>query len=216
MDEKWWRKCGSFHAKAILGLYRLYELTNKPQYLDYASRLAEYALREQQKCGRFLTQSNEESTHLHPHLYTLEGLLCFGILKDDSELINWCRKGLEWVLNSQLEDGTIYSFYKDGQFVPFVRTDVLAQTLRLAAILLQHKKLSPQLKPTLDQLRKRLLDYQILAGNQTGAFFYGQEQNGTVHYHANAWATMFAAQALFLYDRADCYERSPYRFSFFV
>jgi len=214
-NNKWSRQSGSFHAKALLGLSQLHKLTKEKEYLFRASQLARYALLNQEENGRFITQMNEKSTHLHPHLYSLEGLLSFGILQDDEKLIQACEKGLEWILNAEREDGTIYSFFKGGRFAPYERSDVLAQTLRIGAVLLERSEHIQKFKSKLQALKRKLLSYQVKTGMHAGGFFYGQEQNGTIDYHLNAWVTMFAAQALWLFERPQ-QNGSNYAFRFFV
>lgn len=214
-NDKWSRQSGSFHAKALMALSSLYKLSGEENYLRHAAQLAKYALLNQQENGRFITQTNEWSTHLHPHLYSIEGLLSFGLFQNDRTLVKACEKGLEWILNSGEGDGSIYSFFKNDRFVPFERSDVLAQTLRMGAILLEHSDQIRQLNPKLKLVKEKLLSYQEKSGREAGGFLYGQEQDGTTHHHINAWITMFAAQALWLYDHLQT-NGPKYDFRFFV
>ncbi len=212
--DKWSRQSGSFHAKALLALSKLQGLSRDDVYHPYAQRLAERVLSLQQGNGRFITQDDEESTHLHPHLYSLEGLLSLWLSEKDEKCLLAVEKGLKWVLNHQLENGVLYSSFKNGSFLPYVRADILAQSLRLGTILLQQGLLKES-RFQLERLREKLLSYQILAGSQKGGFLYGQEQDGIIHYHVNAWVTMFAAQALWLYD-SFLPANQLYDMSFFV
>ena len=214
-NDKWSRQPGAFHAKAALGLGQLYHLTHNERYFSCALKLAERALMDQKEDGRFITQTSDQSTHLHPHLYALEGILYLGTAQNDKKLIDVCKKGLTWILNSALEDGTIYCFFKNQHFVPYERADVLAQTLRLATIMGERVSHFQRFRLKLDRIREKLLLYQVSSGPQEGGFFYGQEENGTIHFHLNAWVTMFAAQALWLYDHSQVND-SKYDFSFFV
>ena len=170
----------------------------------------------QQSDGRFVTQATEASTHLHPHSYTLEGLLDYGRAYQDKKVLELVKKGIQWALNHQLKDGGIFCFYAGQQFLPYVRVDVLAQTLRLAAIFSQYDSpFRSENQKKLELLRQKLLTSQVISGAQEGGFFYGQEENGLIHYHVNAWVTMFASQALWLYD--DLQSNAPaYTFDFFV
>lgn len=195
--DKWSRQSGGFHGKALMALDKLYQMTGKKAYADAAERLAASVLRLQQSSGRFITQDSEGSTHLHPHLYTIEGLLQHGLFNEAAEVLSAARRGVEWVLDGQHPDGRIDSFYKNDAFQPFTRVDVLAQTLRAASILKRHQAL-PGRDEALRRLREKLLSFQVVSGPHKGGFFYGQEQDGTIHFHLNAWVTMFAAQALWL------------------
>lgn len=200
--DKWSRQPGPFHAKALMALLKLFEITKNDRYFEYAERLAKVTLTMQSREGRFITQTNEKSTHLHPHLYTLEGLMSFGLATDNKDYLDAVERGLKWVLDHCKENGEVNSFYKDNRFVPYVRCDILAQALRVGALLLRQGRLKGY-DEKLAGLRKALLRYQIVQGPQKGGFFYGQEQDGTIHYHVNAWVSMFAAQALWLYDYRD-------------
>lgn len=200
LNDKWSRQSGSFHAKAIFGLYQLYEHTRVERYLASALRLAGVISCAQEFDGRFITQDCDGSTDLHPHLYTLEGLLYLGLVEEETELVRIVEKGLHWVLNAQAPDGSIYSIFRDGRFIPVERSDVLAQTLRLSAIMMQCTPSFSAERPKLDLLRAKLLLYQITSGDQIGGFLYGQEEDGTSRRHVNAWSTMFAAQGLWIYD----------------
>lgn len=212
--DKWSRQSGSFHAKALLALSKLHQLTKKEEYQSCAVRLAEKTLSVQKRDGRFVTQNRDGSTHLHPHLYTLEGLLALGFIEKKDALVRAAEKGLKWVFDHQATDGSIYSFTRRGRFVPYVRADILAQTLRLGAVLVERGFLSGY-RRRLSDVREKLLTYQILEGSQKGGFLYGQEQDGTVHYHVNAWVTMFASQALWIHDHFLPSNRR-YNISFFV
>ncbi len=214
-DDQWSRQAGSFHAKALMGLNLLHALTGNEKYLEYAVRLAKRSVQDQTKDGRFVTQTNEKSTHLHPHSYTLEGLLYFALLQNNQNLIEVVQKGFEWALNSQLSDGGIHCFYKNGSFLPYVRVDVLAQTLRLSAIMLKQVPACHKFRLKLDRLKDKLLAYQLHEGPQKGGFFYGQNEKSIINRHLNAWVTMFAAQALWLYEQPQIHDNQN-DFGFFV
>lgn len=214
-NDKWSRQSGSFHAKALLGLNRLFKLTCDEKYETYAFKLAERACLDQTQDGRFITQKNQASTHLHPHCYTLEGMLYFGLTHNKPSFTQASKRGLEWILNAQQDDGTIYAYFRDSRFLPYERADILAQTLRLSAVMLGYFPEFQKFKLQLDRLKKKLLSYQIQEGSQKGSFLYGQEENGMTHRHANAWVSMFALQALWLYDQSQNHE-FKYDFSFFA
>ncbi len=197
--DKWSRQSGGFHAKALMALDKLQELTGNPAYTAAAKKLFTATLQLQQPDGRFITQDSEGSTHLHPHLYTVEGLLQHGLFHGNNDALQAAQRGVEWALKGQRADGTVFSFFKDGALQPFTRADVLAQTLR-TAVRLQQEGLLTGREESLKKLRDKLLSFQVQQGPMRGAFFYGQEQDGSIHYHLNAWVTMFAAQALWLTD----------------
>ena len=212
MGDKWSRQSGSFHAKALMALQKLWELTSDNSFLAAGEKLAAWTLARQQKDGRFVTQDSNNSTHLHPHLYTLEGLLSWGVSRSDEACIESARRGVEWILKNAFQNGFVYSFYDGSVFLPFVRADIQAQTLRMGAILSAQGVSLDQ--GALDAIAQKLRTYQVTAGPQKGAFLYGQEQDGSVMYHMNAWVTMFAAQALWLQEEGRQY--APQALNFFV
>jgi len=213
INDKWSRQSGGFHCKALMALERLYKMTEASQYRDISCKLLGWTLKTQQKDGRFITQNNESSTHLHPHLYTVEGLLSYGLSAGRSDALQGAKRGFEWVIQHQLSDGAFYSFFDGTKFVPFVRADILAQVLRIGSTLISNGIMTG-IAASLDKLRTALLHYQILNGPQSGGFLYGREQDGTIRHHANAWVTMFAAQALGIHDTFSY--SPPYNMNFFI
>jgi len=213
-NDKWSRQSGSFHAKAIFALLKLHQITQGGRFYESAERLTRAVLSLQEPDGRFITHDVSRSTLLHPHLYTLEGLACFGFIREDVKSIEAIQKGVEWILKYQNENGSCYCFFQEGKFRPYIRVDVLAQTLRMGSILVLNKK-ALHLQPHLAKLRDSLIRYQFQSGAQQGGFLYGQEENGISHNHVNSWVTMFATQALWLYD-FYLKENRNYNFDYFV
>jgi hypothetical protein len=198
-DDKWSRQSGGFHAKGLMGLLKLYDLTQKEIYLTTAKSLQEWTLDSQQNTGRFVTQDNERSSHLHPYLYTLEGLLYFAIHESCEKTLNAVEKSAKWILDYQNQRGGFSAYFVKNEFLPYERVDINAQFLRVAAILSSCGRLKDE-TDKLAKVARYLENYQILSGNQKGGFFYGQEETGQMHYCVNAWVTMFAAQALSYYE----------------
>ena len=95
------------------------------------------------------------------------------------------------------------------------RVDVLAQTLRIGSILNMYTNAMQIHQAQLEHVALRLSGRQVRDGSEKGAFIYGQEETGAIHEHANAWVTMFAAQALWLYD-ASQRDQTKYEFEFFI
>jgi uncharacterized protein YyaL (SSP411 family) len=86
-NDTWSWQAGSFHAKALLGLKKLENLTGSGLYRAFALKILTRTLKAQQTNGRFISRMTDGSTHLHPYLYTLEGLLCFGLSEDNHTCI---------------------------------------------------------------------------------------------------------------------------------
>ena len=53
----------------------------------------------------------------------------------------------------------------------------------------------------MDKLKKRLIKFQNLNKEQKGGFRYGYDDQGNKYEHINSWCTMFALQALILYNQ---------------
>jgi len=202
--EKWSSQSGSFHVKIILGLINFAKYSNDKKYENAVKKLCDKILEFQKEDGRFIT-FKEGNTHLHPHAYSAEGLLFASWYFNEKKYLQAALKATKWLLNNQMENGGLPSLYIDGGFVKFERSDILAQTLRLATIFLNNNLLEKKYKKNVEKLLTRLLSFQYMQeGAQKGGFFYGYD----VDYktlkeketsHLNSWCTMFALQALIMY-----------------
>jgi len=86
MGDKWSRQAGSFHAKALMALAKLSKITGVSTYHAVAESLFRKVLSVQAPEGVFVTQENDQSTHLHPLLYTLEGLASYALSEKKEEI----------------------------------------------------------------------------------------------------------------------------------
>ncbi|MDD5556322.1 MAG: hypothetical protein PHN82_03625 [bacterium] len=191
--SKWSDQAGPFHAKAALGLVEIFRDTGENRYRDSAVRLCDFALAAQEESGRFITGGRSATTNLHPHCYAAEGLLYAGGALGIPRFVDAARRGAEWALRAA--DGGRGGETFDpsaGRFSGAVRTDVLAQATRLAALL------CPGGGP--DGLRDALRARQYLgdAPGGRGGFLYRGDGR-----HVNSWCTMFAIHALALASEPD-------------
>ena len=201
--EKWSDQAGSFHGKLALFFIDHYRLTRRAESLALTTDLLDRVLSQQKPDGRFITGKADQSTHLHPHAYTLEGLVYAGVRLHEPKYLRAARKGFEWMLNGVSDDGSVSSHYVEGGFSHHERSDIVAQTLRLGAIFfcLDRKK-EKKLLPVLERIQKHLLMFQRSDRSvQGGGFVYGAATDGLQRPHLNAWATMFALQALWMHER---------------
>ena len=197
---KWSTQSGSYHAKLALGLIDLYEETKNEEYLNVARDLSLASLSFQAEDGRFITSREDRSTHLHPHSYSAEGLLYAGCYFEDDRLIRSAQNATTWALEAQTMEGIIPKFFIKDEFSSYFRTDVLAQVLRLGAILYSLKLLPEEYLKKLDLLRKKLVEVQYNGkNNQLGGFIFGYTLDGKKKEHVNSWCSMFALQALKMY-----------------
>ncbi|MFH1420618.1 MAG: DapH/DapD/GlmU-related protein [Candidatus Aenigmatarchaeota archaeon] len=193
-QDKWSTQSGSYHAKVAMGLIDLYEVCGDERYLNSAIKICNAALLLQKPEGRFISFSDSGATHMHPHSYSAEGLLYAGIKLGNNEYLEAARRATEWALAMQLETGGVPCIVAD-EVNKNERSDTLAQTLRLAALLLSSGLINHKTK--IDELRKRLLGFQ----HRNGGFIYGSDETGKKMNHTNSWCTMFALQALDLYNK---------------
>ena len=215
--KKWSSQSGSYHAKLSMGFTDIYDVTGEDKYKNAAIKLCEASLKFQDSSGRFITSRDDNSTHLHPHAYSAEGLLYTGIYFGREDFIESAEKAITWALSNQSEDGGIPKKYVGDSFVKLYRTDILAQILRLAVVLCELKKLDEKYEPNLKVLRGKLLEFQY-SGNdpQDGGFYYGFTLDGERKKHINSWCSMFAVQALIMFEEVCLNDRSTNKMECFV
>jgi len=187
--EKWSSQAGGFLAKVSMGLIDVFANTSAGRYRDAAVKLCEFALTTQDTSGRFITDKPTQTTHLHPHSYTAEGLFYTGTAIKNKSFINAAERAVEWSLDHVEEDGinALYDPTEGGSFNSIQRSDILAQTLRLGILLQRGEKL--------DWLKAKLLFYQYQKDQdkQQGGFYFS-----LLGCDLNAWCSMFALQAIAL------------------
>ncbi len=186
--DKWSNQSGSFHAKVAMSLTDLFEITKNPDYKNAAIKLCEFALTKQDASGRFITDQTKNTTHLHPHSYTIEGLAYTGSTFNIQNFVDAAENAAIWMLG-KIEDNALRELFnpETGKFNDFIRTDILAQAIRIG-ILFGKKKET-------ESLRKTLIEYQFLEENSlhAGGLLYSKN-----NLHVNSWCSMFALQALAL------------------
>ncbi|MBU2633737.1 MAG: glycoside hydrolase family 88 protein [Nanoarchaeota archaeon] len=192
--EKWSTQSGAFHAKLSIGLINLYIITKNTKYKESAKKICDYSLKFLKDNGRFITFNKTGDTLFHPHCYVSEGFYMAGNYLKNNNYLESSKKSINYLFENQLESGGIPQMFKNNQFINFERTDILAQTLRMGVLFSKDKD-------KLNNLTKRLLEFQVKEGDQKGGFIYGYDDSGKKYEHVNSWCTMFALQALILYQR---------------
>jgi hypothetical protein len=136
--------------------------------------------------GRILTQPDSPVTMLHPHLYAAEGFWVYGTATSDHAILDRARRAVEWAYQHRLETGGFprYTTPSDTTSTP-EQSDVTAQFLRLALLTEFPADLTP--------IVKRLCAIALPVPGQGRAIPY---HVGPHKVHRNAWASMFATQAL--------------------
>lgn len=196
-QDKWSSQSGSYHAKLAIGLLDLYNATKDETYRQSAVKICNASLAFQEN-GRFVTQQNEKSTHMHPHCYSAEGLLYAGAMLGENNYIASALDAVNWSLDNQLPNGGVPCKFIDWKLITHERSDTLAQVLRLALYFRNAGMLEREKE--IEKLRDRLLQFQKADGEHAGGFFYGTELDGTRRDHINSWCSFFAVQALIYYN----------------
>jgi len=192
--KKWSTQSGAFHNKISIGLTNLYKITEDKEYKKSAIKICDYSLKFFKDNGRVVTFSRTGNSLLHPHCYAAEGLYTVGKYFDKKKYLEYSRRATDYLFSIQKSNGGIPQFFKENNLIDFERLDILAQTLRLGVLnSINNEKL--------DKLKKRLIKFQNLNKEQKGGFRYGYDDQGNKYEHINSWCTMFALQALILYNQ---------------
>lgn len=200
--SKWSTQSGSFHAKAAMGLIALYKILGDKKYKEAAESLCDAALKFQKENGRFVSFADQDSTHLHPHMYSCEGLLYAGLKLKEPKYILAAARGVIWALDNAVRyGGRVNYLFFGGRFNDAERTDALSQLLRLALYFLQTCSFDSSHKEKVNVLARRLLACQCFLPDKekNGGFYYGETDDGEKLNHLNSWCTMFALQTLCFY-----------------
>jgi uncharacterized protein YyaL (SSP411 family) len=198
--EKWSSQSGSYHTKISIGLLNLFELTKDPIYKGSAIRVCDWSLKHQKSSGRFVTNRKSGDTHLHPHCYSAEGLLCAGVLLGNKRYVESAGKALLWVAHHLTPTGGVPRMYRDGHFSRHESVDILSQTMRLWLLGSRIYK-NIEEDSAIRKMATRLCDFQSCSDDprSRGGFFYGYTDDNSLVNHVSSWGTMFALQALIMY-----------------
>lgn len=200
-NEKWSSTSGSYHAKLSIGMLGVFDITKDSKFKKSSEKICKRSAKFQKKDGRFITL--KDTTHFHPHLYTVEGLTWTNHFLGKNKFIKSATAAVEWALSKQLKNGGIPTLLSGNLLDGNERSDILAQTLRMGTFMMQEGHLSDDYKPSLLNLKNRLLQFQNQIGsqmNQRGGFFFGHEGDIKIN-HINSWCTMFSLQALDFYNK---------------
>ena len=197
MDDgkKWSTQSGAYHNKLAIGLLKLYDLTRDEKYKESAIKVCNYSLVFIKEDGRVVTFSRTGDSLFHPHCYAAEGLYVTGRYLKNEKYLEHSKKATQYLFNIQKLGGGIPQFFKDDKLIVYERSDILAQSLRLGILHSINKK-------KLDRLAEKILEFQNLSEEQKGGFKYGYDDAGNKYEHINSWCTMFALQALILYNQS--------------
>ncbi|HTD38420.1 MAG TPA: hypothetical protein VK669_12965 [Candidatus Limnocylindrales bacterium] len=139
--------------------------------------------------------AHELTGELHPLLYHVEGLLLLGgALAEAAPRWRLAAEIFDEIMARQRSDGDLPSSFSDERAEP--RSDVTAQALRIGTLLVQAGYLPGRRLRRLGGLADALRGYADPSG---GVRF---RRADSAPRHVNVWCTVFAYQALSLFERA--------------
>jgi hypothetical protein len=183
MPARWSTRRGAFLAKAAAGILGAAETLDAipARLLDAASRTYDESLRLLVACPHAET---------HPLLYAFEGVLSMPADSRLATVLPPIAAQFDALLAHVRALGRVPEFLRPGSGDPGARRmDIVAQTLRVGALLAAHRPQSPPDRADLDRLRRSLIE-QI---SPAGALPFAA---GATPPRYNVWAAMFADQAL--------------------
>ncbi len=203
-DCKWSHRFSGYQVKALMFCMLMCEegqgAISKQEIVD----VCEGILNEQLPSGAFPSFNNGE-THLHAHFYALEGLAVAAATMKRPEWLESVRHGYVFAEDLLLDNGYIPTqILGRSVTVPYERTDILAQLLRMGCYLRALDDRSKSGVPlALYTARDRLVRYLVREGPHTGGFLFGCDFDGTIKRHVSAGASFFADQALEWFELAS-------------
>jgi hypothetical protein len=188
--ERWSQHFGPYEVKSSYFLGSLADATGNSDYAALLRRVEEQALLGQLPEGRFATHPRGSCTHLHPHSYTIEGLLYMIATHGRTELLRVAEQALDWMFTNALAlDLPLQQWATSAQHrIPGTRADALAQGLRIyEALRALGSTTEWAWEGWLGKLDARLASYETADGGTC----YGEDEYGAKREHANAWVHFF-------------------------
>jgi uncharacterized protein YyaL (SSP411 family) len=190
----WYGKKSCFGIKLVMPLLQY----DDSQISKIAVKIADTYKKFQNPGGEFILHPGSNSVNLHSHSYTLEGLIYAYAHLKDSNYLDSCKKGLDWVVDNMNEDGSVFLWtnfnYKSKAAYP------IAQLIRIMVLVDSIDRSTKYLTPA-----KKLTDFLLTLQAQeedpkmNGGFY--EEFHKSVfgwkkQHRINSWTSMFALQAL--------------------
>jgi hypothetical protein len=143
-------------------------------------------------------RTHELVGELHPLLYHVEGQLLLGTARREPERWQLAAAIFDEIMARQRSDGDLPSTLADERSEP--RCDVTAQALRIGSLLVQAGLLPERRMRRLGGLADALRAY----ADPSGGLRFSRADGAPAH--VNVWCTVFAYQALALFERAGAGE----------
>lgn len=194
-QERWSLQSGSFLYKLAIPFVELYKIESDVKYLQCMYDCLDIVLQKQDESGRFITDKIENSTFLHAHCYTLEGLLAIKAVRDDVYVNSAIERGIAWLVEVYSKHRYIPSVvYENGCVLNEQRSDIVAQVLLLISVNGNNDKIK-------EELLNILYAFQAKWGDQCkgGLYFHNVTDNKSMpnkQNHINTWSTIAAIHSL--------------------
>lgn len=135
---------------------------------------------------------NHQYTHYHAHLYAIEGL----VMLEHPDYYDQAKQLFFNYLEelSNLKSITLRSKW-NGIIRTSIRTDIVAQTLRLCLIFKNTEN-----GECIQKFESLLLEFFINSDDEKshGGLLFGYTSDGQKNFHANTWCSLFLSQYLFM------------------
>lgn len=178
IPDKWSTRPGPYQLKSAAALLAMGS--------SFPSRLQECGRRTCRHWASF-TPDIISTEELHPLLYFVEGLVLAGSATEEPQMLADAQLNLERILRHVFETEAD---------ITWIRSDVLAQTLRLGCVFAGSNPIfRQQWLRDLHQLASALV--QLIGAD--GVTYFRRSTNGQPE-HPNVWSGIFAAQALRYYS----------------
>lgn len=210
------------HAKITMPLLRTWKLSHDRSFLDSADALLDWSRGLQADDGAFWSNEYRKCVFTHSHCYALEGFLYAYFITQNPEYLDIVSKGVQWLSNQQLKDGSVNYQYKNRQsvydgikdrFLKRKTTDASAQAARLW-LLVDAINNDNKYRENACRALAFLLDMQCMDTsdiNAYGGLYYRRKETilgcelQPVLY---AWCAQFAVQAFLYWQEMESGELS--------
>ena len=193
--KSWSMRPGSYHTKISIGLFNIYSVTKKVEYLNIANKVIKNSIRSQKKNGMFL--STPDHVNLHPHCYAAEGIWVAANYFKKDVYYKSVISAVEWIKKNSKNNLPPRLFFNKKKIIYDYRIDAISQFLRLMLILDIDKK-TKQKKSLTENILNLILKNCSNSSKKKfkGGFYWGMQSNGDNANCINTWTTSFVLQAL--------------------
>jgi len=200
LRNTWYKLPGCHHGKIAIGLLKYYSIERKPLLLEIVRSLFQWVLAQQDPEGYFKVNPGCKASFLHTHCYATEGVLYSYPYLKDKQLLDAGKKAGDWLIKIQRSDGSIPSWFNNGQIISSVDSSAVAQAVRLWSILYSETG-DKRYYDSIKKGSRYLLSMQHMDSESSmlGGFYLVEFDLKLIRYKLKrlySWATMFAIHAL--------------------